>query len=241
MQMEFRQQGRSGVPRYRVALLICLLLLAMLFASCAAAPSAHPPGWSAYEKSARPDAGVQSSASVDCTVSTPTLATPPDSEHRDPLPHGEYFVSADEKLWVRASEWRRGRDKYPWVKPLNSQLVVQGRRLDGDAAPLWADIATRYSDDFQPSLINIPTAGCWEIEARAGTSALRFVLYIAPRPELVQDVDCAQFGDVVKPDRVIVVGRIEKRALDSTGRWAWLTVRVMDNLYPHSFYAWGQP
>ena len=179
----------------------------------------------------------QAADGSDCPVTDPTIATPPDSEYRDPLPHGAYFVSADEKLWVRASEWRQGREKYPWVKPFGSQLVVQGRRLDGDAPPLWVDIAPDYFRDFQPSFITIPTAGCWEIEARAGTSALRFVLYIAPQPEPLQDLDCAQFGEMVKPDKAIIVGRIEKRALDSTGRWAWLTVRVIDNLYPHSFYA----
>ena len=221
----------------QVKMSVFLFMLFTALAGCALEPITNLPVKSEPGDQAPVTSAEQAADGSDCPVTDPTIATPPDSAHRDPLPHGAYFVSADEKLWVRASEWRQGREKYPWVKPLNSQLVIQGRRLDGEAPPLWADIAPGYSRDFQPSTIIIPTAGCWEIEARANTSVLRFVVYIAPQPEPAQDLDCAQFGEVVKPDKAIVVGRIEKRALDASGRWAWLTVRVMDNLYPRSFYA----
>lgn len=219
-------------------MLVPLLLLAVLLAGCAVAPDGLPSKPPTRAESARPDVSQQVSESANCPVTTPVIATPPDSKYRDPLPRGSYFVSADRKLWVRATEWRQGRDKFPWVKPFGSALVVQGRRLDADAPPLWVDIAPDNSRDFQPSFITIPTAGCWEIEARAGTSVLRFVVFAPPRtgPELVQDIDCGRLGDVVKPDRVILVGHIENRSVGPNGRWAWLSVRVTDNLYPYSIY-----
>ena len=113
---------------------------------------------------------------------------------------------------------------------------MQGRRLDGDAAPLWADISSGYYGDFQSSIIIIPTAGCWEIEARANASMLRFVLYITPRQQPETAPSCAGIDDVVRLDNVIVVGHIERRVLDPSGRWAWQSVRVMRNLYPYSLY-----
>lgn len=218
----------------RIALLPFLLLLGFVLASCSVTPSEFSTGKTGAAESSGATGETQISQSEDCPVTTPTLATPPDSEYRDPLPHGDFFVSADKKLWVDATEWRQGRTKYPWVKPFGSALVVQGRRLDADAPPPWVEIAPDYSRDFQPSFITIPTAGCWEMEARAGTSVLRFVIFIPPGPELVQDIDCGRLDDVVNPDRVIFVGHIENRSLATSGRFAWLSVRVVDNLYPYS-------
>ncbi len=222
---------------YRSAKLIPLLLLLLAFAGCGVAPGGLPPAQTVSGEGVDVYAGARTGQSENCPVSTPAVATPPDSDYRDPFPYGEYFVSADKKLWVDATEWRQGRTKYPWVKPFGSELVVQGRRLDADAPPLWVEIAPDYPRDFQPSFITIPTAGCWEIEARADTSVVRFVVLIPPGPELIQNVDCKRLGDVVKPDRVIFVGHIENRSVSPNGRWAWLSVRVVDNLYPHSFYA----
>ena len=76
---------------------------------------------------------------------------------------------------------------------------MQGRRLDGEAAPLWADISSGYSGDFQSSItLIIPTVGCWEIEARANASVLRFVLYITPRQLPETAPSCAGIDDVVR-------------------------------------------
>ena len=215
--------------------LVALFVVALVLAGCAADPGGPLPSSAETGGENAGSAAAAANPGADCPVTTPVTATPPDSQYRSPLQHGKYYVSADEKLWVRAWDWRKGREKYPWVKPFGSELVVQGRRLDSEAPPLWAEIAPNYSRDFQPSFINIPTAGCWEIEARAGTSALRLVVYIPSQPLIAQDLDCAQFGDVVKPDRIIVVGRIMSRSVGPNGRWAWLSVRVMDNLYARSF------
>jgi hypothetical protein len=66
-----------------------------------------------------------------------------------------------------------------WVKPAGSQFTVQGRRLDGAAGPLGADLPNGYeSMDYQAAGISFPSAGCWEIEARANTTTWRFVVSV---------------------------------------------------------------
>jgi hypothetical protein len=166
-----------------LGLLVTLCVLIVVLASCATTPGALPSGKTEAGEGTGATAGEQTVRSADCPVTTPITITPPDSKYRDPLPRGAYYASADEMILVPSEEWGQGSGKIPWIKPLGSRLTVQGRRLDGEAAPLWADISSGYSGDFQSSIIIIPTAGCWEIEARANASMLRFILYITPRQQ----------------------------------------------------------
>ena len=159
-----------------MGLLISLCVLIVVLAGCATTPGALPSGKTEAGESTGATAGEQTVQSAECPVTTPITITPPDSKYRSPLPRGAYYASADEMILVPSEEWGLGGRKIPWIKPLGSRLTVQGRRLDGEAAPLWADISSGYYGDFQSSIIIIPTAGCWEIEARANASMLRFVL-----------------------------------------------------------------
>ena len=211
-------------------------MLLTALAGCAVKPRAIPQLNSEAEDQAPLIAGTRVATGAVCPVTTPITITPPGSKYRSPLPRGAYYASADEMILVPSEEWGLGGRKIPWIKPLGSRLTVQGRRLDGEAAPLWADISSGYYGDFQSSIIIIPTAGCWEIEARANASMLRFVLYITPRQLPGTAPSCAGIDDVARLDNVIVVGHIESRVLDPSGRWAWQRVRVMRNLYPYSFY-----
>ena len=142
-------------------------------------------------------AGAKTAESTDCPVTTPIVATPPDSPQndRDPLPRGAYYVSADGKMWAPALEWWQGSQKILWLKPIGSRLTVQGRRLDSEAAPLWASIPDGYAGDFQASRLILPTAGCWEIKARANDSELRFVVFIAPEPQPSKAPLCERIDD----------------------------------------------
>ena len=219
-----------------MGLLISLCVLIVVLAGCATTPGALPSGKTEAGEGTGATAGGQTVRSADCPVTTPITITPPDSKYRSPLPRGAYYASADEMILVPSEEWGLGGRKIPWIKPLGSRLTVQGRRLDGEAVPLWADISSGYYGDFQSSIIIIPTAGCWEIEARANASVLRFVLYITPRQLPGTAPSCAGIDDVARLVNVIVVGHIERRVLDPSGRWAWQRVRVIRNLYPYSFY-----
>ena len=224
--------------KHALALRICLCAAIVVLAGCAAMPGSLPPGETEAGEGAGATVGGQTAQGVACQVTTPIQVEPPEIVHESsPLPRGEYFVSADKKIWAVAGPWRQGSQKVPWIKPLGSQLVIQGRRLDGDAAPLWASLADGYDADFQPSRLIFPSGGCWEIEARADASMLRFVVAVAPQPEPRAAPSCADASDVLRINRPIIHGRIESSMVDASGRWAWLTVRVeRDLMYPFALH-----
>ena len=221
---------------YRSAKLFPLLLLLLALGGCAVAPGTLPTAKTGLGEGVDGNAGARTDQGENCPVSTPTIATPPDSRYRSPLPTGAYFVSADRGIWTATDVWGLGSRKVGWIKPEGSTLTVQGRRLDGDAAPLWADISEGYVGDFQSSRMIIPSAGCWEIEARAKDSLLRFVIFVPPRPVIGDGPSCENIGEIVRPDRLVIAGRVESSTVDASGRWAWQSVRVTRNLYPYSFY-----
>jgi len=69
--------------------------------------------------------------------------------------------------------------KWPWYRGVRGRLHIEGRRLDGTAPPVTADIIRAYGDSgFQPSGIYFPTEGCWEITGRVGTAELTFVTLV---------------------------------------------------------------
>jgi hypothetical protein len=66
---------------------------------------------------------------------------------------------------------------------VTGKLRIEGRRLDGPAPPLTADVPDGYGDaGFQASGIDFPTEGCWEVTGRVGSASLTFVtLVVAAR------------------------------------------------------------
>jgi hypothetical protein len=73
------------------------------------------------------------------------------------------------------------RIKTGWFRPANTVVTISGRRLDGDAPALVAQTETfMAARRFQPSVLVFPTEGIWEINAKAGTSAARFVVRVEP-------------------------------------------------------------
>jgi hypothetical protein len=63
-------------------------------------------------------------------------------------------------------------------------LTVTGRRLDAEAPPLLASIATNaYHPDFGAAMlagVSVPTLGCWEITGHYQGHELSFVVQVAP-------------------------------------------------------------
>jgi hypothetical protein len=59
-------------------------------------------------------------------------------------------------------------------------LVIRGRRLDADGPAVEADIPCCYPTGFQIVALHFPTEGCWEVNATAGDSELRFVTRVKP-------------------------------------------------------------
>jgi hypothetical protein len=68
----------------------------------------------------------------------------------------------------------KGQKTY-WVRPAGTQLLITGRRLDGDGPPVEAHVPCCYPTGFQIVGLFFPTEGCWEVLATAGDSELRFV------------------------------------------------------------------
>jgi hypothetical protein len=66
--------------------------------------------------------------------------------------------------------------KWPWVRGVEGDLQITGRRLDGSSPPLGAVIPDGYgSTGFQASILIFPREGCWEVTGTVGTHSLTFV------------------------------------------------------------------
>jgi len=66
--------------------------------------------------------------------------------------------------------------KWPWWRGVRGQLTLEGRRLDGPAAPMRASIPAGYGlTGFQATGLMFPTPGCWEVTGRVGAESLVFV------------------------------------------------------------------
>jgi hypothetical protein len=113
-----------------------------------------------------------------------------------------WYVNADRTIWayIWTSEPLKASPqdyKVLWIRPkpfpdasyedanrmlargqVGVEFTVTGRRIDSDAAPLKYSIPTIYAQDIQPSSVSFPTAGCWKISAKSGTSSFDFVVAV---------------------------------------------------------------
>ena len=112
-----------------------------------------------------------------------------------PLRHRPRQLKVDSRVWATFWGWdfvRRRPDepdpktgyepgqKMLWYKPSDALLIVTGRRIVGAAPPLGYDISRdpRPRGPIQPSGVYFPSVGCWEVDAKAGRSELRFVVLV---------------------------------------------------------------
>ena len=73
----------------------------------------------------------------------------------------------------------KGQKSY-WVRPQGTKLAISGRRLDAGGSPVEAYVPCCYPTGFQIVSLHFPTAGCWQVDARAGDSKLQFVTRVKP-------------------------------------------------------------
>ena len=125
-----------------------------------------------------------------CLVTEPLWVKPPeDSAVLSPPAYGDYFVNKDGSIWASAS-WAIDEEydmnvskewiKVGWFRPAGAELVITGRRLDGEAPPLESEASCCYPTRFQASGLYFPTEGCWQVTARASEKELSFVVWIEP-------------------------------------------------------------
>jgi len=73
---------------------------------------------------------------------------------------------------------------YSLKDELEPELIVSGRRLDGEAEPLRFYGATNaMADDIGEAMltgVEIPTLGCWEITGQYKESEMSFVVWVGP-------------------------------------------------------------
>lgn len=126
-----------------------------------------------------------------CPVTLPTSDAPPGiPAPSEPMYHG------NGELWTTL--WRKGQVffepggsgfvlpdgslgmKWPWIPSVPGELTVNGRRLDGPAAPLKADIDEGFTEygRFFPTYLIFSTEGCWEVTGRVGEARLTFVTLV---------------------------------------------------------------
>jgi len=84
-------------------------------------------------------------------------------------PGGAGFIDTDGALGM----------KWGWVRRIAGDLIVGGRRLDGDAPPARSYMNFGYGTrGFQASYLVFPSPGCWEITGRIGDRSLTFVVQV---------------------------------------------------------------
>jgi hypothetical protein len=126
-------------------------------------------------------------ASTDADALTrPTQSRAPENTEGGPAGPEvrSWFVNADRTVWMLDDARVAGeRTKIGWFRPARTALKVTGRRLDAAAPPLSVETSPsgeEYRHQFQPSIMIFPTAGRWEITARAAQSEARFVVDVQP-------------------------------------------------------------
>jgi hypothetical protein len=96
----------------------------------------------------------------------------------DSLGPGNYAINENRTIWANLdiNGWQTDGVKVNWIKPVGSELVIEGRLLEGEnSPPLGVTLPCCYSGDFQVTGLYFPIPGCWEITAEAGDEQIRFV------------------------------------------------------------------
>ena len=156
--------------------MICALVMlsgACTYLRIASARSAAP------QSAAEPASITETRPRRECAITQSIRDQPPKDPNADPFPLGPWYISADRTIWAgwdAASCVSGGKgNKVLWIRPQGTQLKVTGRRLDADAPPLKVTIPCCYPTGFQATGLFFPTAGCWEVTAKAGSSELKYV------------------------------------------------------------------
>jgi hypothetical protein len=134
------------------------------------------------------------SSSRSCAVTLPNWKVPRDAGFR-----AAGFNYGNKKL--RAQIWEGGRlvagilpdggswaivnddgsiyAKQGWWRGVRGELAISGRRLDGSAPVLVANVPGGYGrDGFVPAGLTFPTAGCWEVSGRVGSARLPYTVKV---------------------------------------------------------------
>jgi hypothetical protein len=155
-----REPVGSQIRMGRVARLLTLGLLLLVFGATCSTPSQ-----------------VEPVADQNCPESAPSNTGPDESVASYTT---IWYRSEDGLLWAGPGlpGWRKST-KVLWVHPGES-LEVVGKLFGRTDAMLKADIPCCYYGTMQSSALHFSDSGCWEVEARAGSSRMRIVVHVPP-------------------------------------------------------------
>ncbi|MDT8305849.1 MAG: c-type cytochrome [Anaerolineae bacterium] len=88
------------------------------------------------------------------------------------LPHDQHGYTQKRPFWSEGYNWREEQDP---------ELVLTGRRLDGDAVMTDTGASNAYHPDYGSMIMTgfvLPASGCWEITAEYKDASLSFVVWV---------------------------------------------------------------
>ncbi len=206
------------MPKHgRKALMLVPMMVALLVA-CTTGGTATP-------GIASPVSKLTAQAETGCPVTPPTTERPADANTASFS--RAWYRSPDGMIWASQSEhWFAGDgNKVLWAKPSGSRLRVSGRRIDGPAPPLEAQLPDGYPGGYQASGLLFAISGCWEITAQADNSLLRFVAAVYPGAYRPAVGSCQDLNDAMHYSDAILIGEMQGSAPDRPG-FAWQTIHV---------------
>jgi hypothetical protein len=241
-----RHSRRLSRPRFLPSVML-LVALAGLLSACAPWGGGAPPGVAvtATPVTARPalieptatsspGAGVApgqgegTPVGLACPVTRPDppLLPPPAVVGGTVLGANQIWYG-NEALWlILPADGVAHSGKVQWWRTATGSLAITGRRLDGPAPPLAAQIPDGYGETgFQATGLDFPTPGCWEVTGTVAQRALRFVVAVYPRAYRPTDSSCQDVAAVARGSDAVVLGEVEGSTPDRPG-FAWQTVRV---------------
>jgi hypothetical protein len=116
-----------------------------------------------------------------CKIS-PTIQETRMKETKSALGSGPWHINDDRTIWAWDQPYIAGAAvNTMWMKPANVDLVITGRRLDGDSDPLKIQLAKDSTAGYIATAMTFPKAGCWEVTATAGSSTLTYVTRVDPQ------------------------------------------------------------
>jgi hypothetical protein len=148
---------------------VALIVSTLGFCCCLGSASPKPPN---------PQSKTESSPR--CNVSKPIWAEPPKLKVVK-LGYRDWIVNDDRTIWFPNDKWVSGDNgnKVVLVRPAGTKIIVSGRRLESTVPPLKAT-DDHSSSGFTVLGIYFPTEGCWEVNAKAGDSQIKFVTQVLP-------------------------------------------------------------
>jgi beta-lactamase regulating signal transducer with metallopeptidase domain len=118
---------------------------------------------------------------IECKVS-PIIQETKMKETKSALGSGPWHINDDRTIWAWDQPYIAGAAvNTMWMKPANVDLVITGRRLDGDSAPLKIQLAKDSTAGYIATAMTFPKAGCWEVTATAGSSTLTYITRVDPQ------------------------------------------------------------